>query len=113
MSEAAIDQTTYNDLKEMVGEDFIGELVETFFEEAPGLLEEMRRALDDEDAPAFRRSAHSMKSNSASFGAMQLASICRDLEVMGRDSQLDQARLKMPEMEASYTQSAEALRALL
>ncbi len=113
MSEAAIDQTTYDDLKKMVGEDYIGELVETFFEETPGLLEEMRLALDDGDANAFRRSAHSLKSNSASFGATQLELMARDLEYMGRDGQLDEARPKMPEMETAYARAAKALKTLL
>ncbi|MGB3716486.1 MAG: Hpt domain-containing protein [Candidatus Promineifilaceae bacterium] len=113
MSEAVIDQTTYDDLKKLVGEDFIGELVETFFEEAPGLLAEMRQALDGGDAEVFRRSAHSLKSNSASFGATQLASLARDLEYMGRDSQLDEARKKMPELEAAYARAVKALKALL
>ena len=112
MSKAAINQTTYDDLKEMVGDDFIGELVETFFEEAPGLLTSMREALDGDEAEVFRRSAHSLKSNGASFGADQLASVARDLEFMGRDGQLDQARLKMPELEQAYDEAAEALRSL-
>jgi HPt (histidine-containing phosphotransfer) domain-containing protein len=113
MSEAVIDQTTYDDLKKLVGEDYIGELVETFFEETPLLLVEMRLALDDGDSEAFCRSAHSLKSNSASFGATQLASLARDLEYMGRDSQLDEAGPKVPQLEAAYEQAAEALKALL
>jgi HPt (histidine-containing phosphotransfer) domain-containing protein len=113
MSEAVIDQATFVGLKELVGDDFIDELVETFFEEGPGLLEEMRLALDSGDAEVFRRAAHSLKSNGASFGATQLASLARDLEYMGRDSQLDEAGPKMPELEAAYARAAEALKALL
>ncbi len=113
MSEDVIDQTTFVGLKELVGDDFIDELVETFFEESPGLLEEMRQALDSGDAEVFRRSAHSLKSNGASFGATELASIARDLEYMGRDSQLDEAATKMPELEAAYSLAIEALKALL
>jgi HPt (histidine-containing phosphotransfer) domain-containing protein len=113
MSEAVIDQTTYDDLKKLVGEDYIGELVETFFEEAPGLLDEMRLASDGGDTEAFRRSAHSLKSNGASFGATRLESLARDLEDMGRDDRLDEAGAKLPELEAAYAQAAEALKALL
>jgi HPt (histidine-containing phosphotransfer) domain-containing protein len=113
MSEAIIDQATFDNLTQLVGDDFIGELVATFFEETPGLLAEMSQASDDGDAEAFRRAAHSMKSNSASFGAMQLASLARELEFMGRDGLLDEAALKMPELEAAYEQAAEALKALL
>jgi len=113
MSEAVIDLSTFSNLTELVGDDFISELVETLFEEGPGLLEEMRLALDSGDAETFRRSAHSLKSNGASFGATQLASLARDMEYMGRDNQLDEAVTKMPDLESEYERAAEALQGLL
>jgi HPt (histidine-containing phosphotransfer) domain-containing protein len=113
MTEAIIDQATFDGLTELVGDDFIGELVETFFEEAPGLLAEMGRALDDRDAEAFRRAAHSLKSNGNSFGATSMAALARELETMGRDGRLDEAGPKLPQLEAAYEEAAEALRRLL
>ncbi|HET6447454.1 MAG TPA: Hpt domain-containing protein [candidate division Zixibacteria bacterium] len=113
MSEAVIDQTTYDELKDLVGEEFIGELVETFFEEAPGLLKAMRQALVDVDPETFRRSAHSLKSNSATFGATHLAALARELEVRSRDSDLEQAEPKLDELEAEYRRAAEALKAMI
>jgi HPt (histidine-containing phosphotransfer) domain-containing protein len=113
LSEAFIDQATFAGLKDLVGDDFVGELVETFFEEAPGLLAEMGQALNDGDADTFRRSAHSLKSNGASFGAMQLASLARELEYMGRDGRLDEAGPKLPQVKIAYEQAAEALKTLL
>lgn len=113
MSEAIIDQATFDGLKDLVGEDFIGELVETFFEEAPGLLASMDQALEDGDAETFRRSAHSLKSNGASFGATPMASLAKELEFMGRDGRLGEAGLKLPQLKAAYEETAEALKALL
>ena len=113
MSEAVIDQATFDGLVELVGDDFIGELAGTFFEEAPGLLAEMERALDEGDAGAFRRAAHSLKSNGDSFGATRMTSLARELETMGRDGRLDKAGPKLPQLEAAYEEAAEALKALL
>jgi HPt (histidine-containing phosphotransfer) domain-containing protein len=113
MSEALIDQATFNSLVELVGDDFIGELAQTFFEEAPGLLAEMGRALDDGDADAFRRAAHSLKSNGDSFGAVRVTSLARELETMGRDGRLDEAGPKLPQLQTAYEEAAEALKALL
>lgn len=113
MSEVIIDQATFDGLTQLVGDDFIGELVETFFEETPGLLAEMSQALEDGNAEAFRRAAHSLKSNSASFGALSLAALARELEYLGRDGQLDQAAPKLPQVKAAYQQVAEALKALI
>jgi len=113
MTDAIIDQATFVNLTDLVGDDFIGELVETFFEEAPGLLAEMGRALDDGDAEAFRRAAHSLKSNGDSFGATRMAALARELETMGRAGRLDEARPKLLQLEAAYEEAAETLRALL
>lgn len=113
MSEAIIDQATFAAMKDLVGDDFVGELVETFFEEAPGLLAEMGQALIDGDAETFRRSAHSLKSNGASFGAMHLASLARELEYMSRDGRLDEAGSKLPQVGIAYQQAAEELKALV
>ena len=111
MSESIIDQAAFDGLIEMVGDDFVGELVETFLEDAPELFAQMNQALDDGDAESFRRAAHSLKSNSASFGAMQLSSQAREMEYLGRDEKLDEARPKMAQLETAYEQAAAALRA--
>jgi len=84
-----IDMNTFNGLKESTGADFIGELVDTFLEDAPSLIQQMREALARRDADAFRRAAHSMKSNAATFGAMQLSLLAKELESMGRGNNLD------------------------
>ena len=113
MSEEVIDRSTYDDLKDMVGEDFISELVETFFEEAPELIEAMRQASADGDADLFRRSGHSLKSNSATFGAARLAALSRELEYMGRDGQLEGAEAKLDGLETEYQRTVDALKALV
>ena len=76
-------------------------------------LGEMNRALNEGDAGAFRRAAHSLKSNGDSFGAVRLSSLARELETMGRDGRLDEAGPKLAQLEAAYEEAAEALKALL
>ena len=112
MDESLIDQAAFDNLKEMVGDDFIGELLETYFQDAPGLIAEMRRTLETGDANAFSRAAHSFKSNSASFGAMGLAAQARELEFMSRDGNLNGADKKLDQLQVSYDQVQIALRAM-
>jgi histidine phosphotransfer protein HptB len=83
MSDATIDPAAFAELQASAGEDFTKELVDTFFEEAPLMLTELRTALVSRDAEAFRRAAHSLKSNSQTFGALALASMARLLELGG------------------------------
>ncbi len=110
MALAVIDEKIFNNLKEMVGENFIGELIETFLDEAPKLVSDMQKALKKNDAETFRRSAHSLKSNSASFGAQALAEQCKSLEMLGRAGQLSQVGDKLETLLAEYKKVEEVLR---
>jgi histidine phosphotransfer protein HptB len=112
MSEQVVDQTIFDNLKSMMGEDFIGELIDVYFEDAPLLIAEMRHALANQDTEVFRRAAHSLKSNSANFGAMRLSAFARELEMMGKDGKLDGASPKIEQLEAEYGQVQLALRDL-
>ena len=107
-----IDQKTFDELRQMVGEGFIHELLETFFESCPQLIAEMQAALVVGDADAFQRAAHSMKSNSASFGAFELAAQARLLETMGRERRQDGAGQLLAELETTYSQVESELKEL-
>ena len=75
-----IDARSFRELCESAGADFARELIDTFAEEAPGLVSQMRSAIISGDADAFRRAAHSLKSNALAFGALRLAQRARELE---------------------------------
>lgn len=86
---SVINLNALNSLKEITGAEFVGELMDTFFEDSPKLILKMKDALIAKDADAFRRAAHSIKSNAATFGAEQLATLARELESMGRENDLE------------------------
>jgi HPt (histidine-containing phosphotransfer) domain-containing protein len=96
-----IDPSALQSLSAAVGEDFVDELIDTFEGEAPGLLEEMRRAQAAGDADGFRRAAHSLKSNANTFGAMRLADLAKELESMARASDLNVGD-KLKRLEEEY-----------
>jgi HPt (histidine-containing phosphotransfer) domain-containing protein len=83
MNEATLAPSVFAELQASAGEDFVKELVETFFEEAPIMLDDLRAAFAAGDADSFRRSAHSLKSNSQTFGALRLGAMARTLELQG------------------------------
>ena len=106
-----IDMNTFNTLKESTGEEFIGELIDTFLLDAPDLLQQMREAVSKHDADSFRRAAHSMKSNAATFGAMELSTLAKELEMFGRESNLEiGGRLEV--LEEAFRRAADQLKAL-
>jgi HPt (histidine-containing phosphotransfer) domain-containing protein len=83
MTPPTIDQATFDELKETAGAEFAVELVDTFLSEAPTMLAELRRAFAAGDADAFRRAAHSLKSNGNTFGARTFAAMAKELELGG------------------------------
>lgn len=84
-----IDITTFNDLKQMSGEDFINELIDAFLDDAPNMINQMKSAVPANDVESFRRNAHSLKSNANTFGAMELAALAKELEFMAKENNLD------------------------
>ena len=112
MSTDCIDYVVFENLKEMMGADFIGELVDTYLQDSPEMLRQMQQALDTQDADTFRRAAHSLKSNSANFGAMQLSTLARQLEQIGKENRLDQAGEPLAQAQVEYARVEQALEAL-
>jgi HPt (histidine-containing phosphotransfer) domain-containing protein len=89
-----LDRATLETLFESVGRDpeFIAELIDTYLADAPVQLEALRKALAAGDIEAMVRPAHTLKSSSASLGALGLAERCRLLEHAARDGSVDGAR---------------------
>lgn len=109
-SQATIDRATFSELQEAAGADFVKELVQTFLEEAPAMLKELRDALAAGDADTFRRAAHSLKSNSLTFGALTLGAMAREQELGGLAAARQSNALDA--LAAEYARAAAALQEL-
>ena len=64
-------------------------------------------------AKALLREAHTLKSNSELFGALELAALYRDLEQHAKDGGLQAAEALMPRIEAERARVQAALNAIL
>jgi HPt (histidine-containing phosphotransfer) domain-containing protein len=107
-AKSVIDIASYRELEATAGADFASELVGTFLEEAPSMLAELRTAHAASDADTFRRVAHSIKSNAATFGAVSLSDLARGLELGG----LPTGTLLLDRLDAACAQASSALRRL-
>jgi HPt (histidine-containing phosphotransfer) domain-containing protein len=76
------------------------------------MLAELRAARAATDADRFRRAAHSLKSNSHTFGALALGALARDLELTGMTADAAQDAARLDVLEAEYARAAAALKAL-
>jgi PAS domain S-box-containing protein len=113
-SGGVLNQAALESLREMAGRDasFLVEMIDTFLDDAPHLLADMRQAVERGDAAGLRIAAHGLKSNSAEFGALALSALCRELEAMGKTGTLGGAAGRIAQAEAAYAPVKTALEAV-
>ena len=110
----ALDPAGLAEFRESVGNDpeFMIKFIDTFLGSAPQLLVDLGQALEDGDAAAVRLKAHTLKSNSAEFGANTLASQFRELENRGESGDLEDAPSLLAQAEAEFAQAKSELEAI-
>jgi len=86
-----LDASVLAELLSSTGDDpaFVRELLETYLAETPEQLGAIDSAVEADDAEALVRPAHTLKSSSATLGAMRLSALGRELEMAGRSGALD------------------------
>jgi PAS domain S-box-containing protein len=91
------------------GREAVGELVDTFLDDASTQMATLHGAVESGDADTVRRAAHTLKSNGATFGAQPFAELCRELEALGRDGELAAAPELLAQAEEEWERVREAL----
>ena len=61
----ALDTSAVQSLRELGGDEFLAEVIDTFLGDAPALLATLRASLERGEAEVLRRTAHTLKSNGA------------------------------------------------
>jgi histidine phosphotransfer protein HptB len=109
-----IDRSTFDRLLESFGgdDDFLAEMLETYFDDSPTQLAAMEAALAAGDAEGLRRAAHSLKSNSATFGALAFSAQAREIEMLAKQGDLQGAQTTVAALAAEYPGVEQSLREL-
>ena len=108
---SVINKATFEELKQMSGEDFINELIDAFLDDAPNMLNNMGSALQSKDVEAFRRNAHSLKSNANTFGATELGALAKELEMMAKENNLEIGN-RFEVLKDAYEKASEELKGM-
>lgn len=111
MPDPILDPAALDNLLVTVGGDrsFFVELIDTFLADSPKMIAAMRQALDSNNAEELRRAAHTLKSNSANFGAKSLSRIAKELEEIGRVGTLAEGAGTLAQFESEYERVRGAL----
>ncbi|NYT02022.1 MAG: PAS domain S-box protein [Methanosarcinales archaeon] len=113
--ESPLDQRSLDRLRELQVEgepEIIHELADLFLSHAPARIQAIIQAVEQRDADALLREAHSLKSSSANMGALRLSELSRQLEVMGRSSRMEGAKEKVEELGPEFRRVEVALASL-
>ncbi|MEI7465496.1 MAG: Hpt domain-containing protein [Burkholderiales bacterium] len=76
------------------------------------LLPQLEQARNTTDAAGVRLVAHTLKSSSATIGAVQLSKVCAEVEAMAQESRLDAAAPGIEQILSQSQAVREALRKL-
>ncbi len=98
-------------LRDQAGPEVVVSVVNTYLSDTPKQLALLREALDRSDAVVVQRTAHSLKSSSAIVGGSALSDVCREIERIGHDGDLNAAGTLIAKAEQAFTALQAALRA--
>ncbi len=101
-------------LKRVDGDrSLLREVTGLFLEDAPGLLQQIRHAVQQHDARRLEHAAHTLKGAVGNFGANPTQSVALQLEKAGRSGQLDDAPDLLARLEDQFARLQPALETLL
>jgi signal transduction histidine kinase/DNA-binding response OmpR family regulator/HPt (histidine-containing phosphotransfer) domain-containing protein/PAS domain-containing protein len=109
-----LDTAALDNLLDLVGgeHEYLVELIDSFLEDAPQLLDELSESIEKNDSISVRRVAHSLKSNGADFGAARFYELCRDLEMIAKSGTLETARTYATQIRSEFLKVQTALTAV-
>ena len=108
-----LDESVLEELRASVQGDrsFVVELINAYVADGATHVAEVEAAAADADAESLVRPAHTLKSSSATVGALRLAALARDLELAGRSASLDASvAARVPELQEAWEEATAALR---
>ncbi len=95
--------------KDLPYRNFSPRLVNIFITETTKRIQELKEALDAEDATVATRMAHTVKGTASNFGGDELYEVSKDMEELGKAGDLEGMRSRLSELEQKFEQTKSAL----
>ncbi len=98
----AVDRDVLDELHHAIGDDpaFLREVIDSYLEDTPRLIASIREGIATRDVELTNRAAHTLKSTSATVGALGLSAMARELETMTSVATTEADDLAEPEIGA-------------
>jgi PAS domain S-box-containing protein len=91
----------------------LARVIGIYMQQSPLLMQKLRDAVSTQDLAAIEATAHSLKSGNANVGALEMAALCSELELLGRAKRLDSTSEILARVEEAYPFVLDALKAEL
>jgi PAS domain S-box-containing protein len=104
-NDSPIDASTLDNIKavQQPGKpDLVEKVINLYLNESQSLCKTIHEAVGTGDPQTLSKAAHSLKSSSANVGALKLASLCKELEMLGRSNSTDNAQDIVNQMDIEY-----------
>ena len=107
--EQAIKMEALDELRSLMG-DSLDEVLQTFIDYVPGQIDELSKAIINDDAESVFNTAHRMKSSSSSIGALGLAHTAEQIELIGRAGSTEGTTELLEKLKGLYADAETLLR---
>jgi HPt (histidine-containing phosphotransfer) domain-containing protein len=107
---AALSQ--YRDIMGAEANNFIVELIDTYIANSRELIAAIDSSFVSNDLVVFTRSTHTLKSNSAMFGAQALSTFCQELEQAGKNGEISGLQTRIDVLKIEHKQVLQELETL-
>ena len=87
----------------------LGRVIDLYLNAAPTLVAQIRDAVESWNPGQLEHAAHSLKSSSANLGAQAVVELCRELELMGREQRVENAKPTFQALQTAFIAAAAAL----
>ena len=94
-----LDMGVIDQMREDTGDESIPMLIDVFKEEVPMRVSNIVATLKEQSLDMLGREAHTLKSTSGSFGAMQLNSLAKSIEFAAKNNRRDRLEKLVTDLE--------------
>lgn len=111
-----IDMKAFERLKATLGRQaaqMLPALVDDFIKDVPRLISDVENASKEGRAEDLRRAAHTLKSNSASFGAAGLSSLALQIETAAKEGRCEGSEPTILRMKDEFAIASAEMKALI
>ena len=107
--EEAIKMDALTELRSLMG-DSLNEVLQTFIDYVPGQIDELTQAIRSGNPENVFNLAHKLKSSSSSIGALGLAHVAEQIELIGRSGSTEGTAELLEELKGLYAGAEPVLR---